>query len=194
MHWLDFILILVLGIGGVLGLRSGLLWQVARLVIFFGAIYACIHFNADVAAELTRYFDGLNDTTSRLMAHLVIFLGVCLAGLLLTLILEHFLRAVHLKPLDRLLGAAVGVLKAGLIAGGILTGVALYASKDTRDSIAGSTVAPLLLEGMRYLVAAIPEETFSAAKDALRKALDGIREHGEKLNEGGPGRGEPRAP
>src|SRR5437660_1512735 len=104
MHWLDFILILVLGIGGLLGLRSGLLWQVARLAIFFGAIYACIHYNSAVSQELQKHFDGLNGSTSQLMAHIVTFLGVCLIGLIITLILEHFLRAVHLKPLDRLLG------------------------------------------------------------------------------------------
>ena len=30
MYWLDFVLLLVLGIGAFLGARSGLLWQVAR--------------------------------------------------------------------------------------------------------------------------------------------------------------------
>src|ERR1700688_4526874 len=98
MHWLDFILILVLGIGGLLGLRSGLLWQVARLVVFAAAIYACIHYNSDVAAQLLQWFEGLNDSTAKLMAHIVTFLGVCLIGLIITMILEHFLRAVHLKP------------------------------------------------------------------------------------------------
>ena len=61
MHWLDFILIVILGIGALLGLRSGLLWQVARVVIFVAAIYGCIHFHDDVANLLHKNFEGLND-------------------------------------------------------------------------------------------------------------------------------------
>ena len=54
MYWLDFVLLLVLGIGAFLGARSGLLWQVARIVTFVLAVYACIRYHgvvAGVAAE-----------------------------------------------------------------------------------------------------------------------------------------------
>ena len=49
MHWLDFVLLLVLGVGAFLGARSGLLWQVARVITFFLAIYACIHYHGIAA-------------------------------------------------------------------------------------------------------------------------------------------------
>lgn len=171
MHWLDFVLFVVLGIGGLLGLRSGLLWQVARLVIFAAAIYGCIHYHKEVAHELDKVFDGLTESTAQLLAFAVIFLGVCLGGSLITWFLEHMLQAVHLKPLDRLLGAAVGVLKAGLLAGGLLTGMVLYGSKETQESMADSTIAPQLLEGTRWVLAAVPQQI----KDDLGKKLDGMR-------------------
>jgi membrane protein required for colicin V production len=174
MHWLDFTLVLVFLIGGLFGLRSGLLWQVARFAIFFGAVYACIQYNTVVADELLNHFEGLNDSTSKLMAHIVIFLGVCLIGVIVTLILEHFLRAVNLKPVDRLLGGVVGVLKMALLAGGLLTGIALYGTKETNESIAGSKIAPPLLDGMQYVLAAVPEKV----KDDLGKALEEIRKEG----------------
>src|SRR5262249_7406493 len=147
MHWLDFVLLVVLGIGGLLGLRSGLLWQVARLVIFAAAIYGCIQYHKEVAHHLDRVFNGLNESTAQMLAFVVIFLGVCVVGSLVTWFLEHMLRAAHLKPVDRLLGAVIGVLKAGLLAGGLLTGMVLYGSKETQESMADSHIAPQLLEG-----------------------------------------------
>src|SRR3954471_11868197 len=111
MNCLDFVLIPVLGIGGLLGLRSGLLWQVARIVIFAAAVYCCIRYHEVPVAWIKDHFTGLTDVTTSLVAYIVTFLGVCLAGFLLTFILECLLRAAHLKLVDRLLGALFGVVK-----------------------------------------------------------------------------------
>ena len=51
---LFFVLLLVLGIGAFLGARSGLLWQVARVVTFFLAVYACIHYHGIAAGWLLQ--------------------------------------------------------------------------------------------------------------------------------------------
>ena len=142
MHWLDIILILALVLGGLLGLRSGLLWQVARIVIFLAAVYACIHHHEYARDWLEQHFTGLNAGTTWLAAYVVTFLGVCLAGFLVTWILEYFLRAAHLKPLDRLLGGLIGILKTALICGALLTGVVLYGSESTRETVGRSSIAP----------------------------------------------------
>ncbi len=180
MHWLDFILILVLGIGGLLGLRSGLLWQIARIVIFAFAIYCCINYHEVPAGWIKDTFTGLSDGTTWLVAYIITFLGVCLAGFLITFILEGVLKAANLKPIDRILGALVGVLKAGLVCGGVLTGVVLYGPAQTKEAIGDSYLAPQLLEGMRYVLAAVPEKV----KDELGDSLEKIKkQHADKFRD-----------
>ncbi len=180
MHWLDFVLLLVLGIGGLLGLRSGLLWQVARIVIFAGAVYCCIRYHEVPAGWIKGNFTGLTDGTTWLVAYIVTFLGVCLAGFLITFILEGFLKAAHLKPIDRLLGGLFGVLKASLLCGGVLTGVVLYGPSQSKEAIGDSSLAPRMLEGMRYVLALVPEKV----KDDLGQSLEQIKkQHDDKFPE-----------
>lgn len=184
MHWLDFVLVLALVLGGLLGLRSGLLWQVARLIIFGVAIYACIHHHARVANWLEGTFDGLTNATSWLMAYIVTFLAVCLAGFFVTYFLEYMLQAARLKPIDRFFGAIVGVLKTALLAGGILTGMAVYGDPETRESMAGSRLAPPLLECMQWFIGAVPQEFKDELNDKIHQikdqASDKFRERDEK--------------
>jgi membrane protein required for colicin V production len=183
MPWLDIVLVLVMLVGGLLGLRSGLLWQVARIVIFAAAIYACIHYHGHAVKFLSENFDGLASETSSLLAYVVTFLGVCLAGFLITFVLESFLRATNLKPLDRVLGAIFGIVKTALLCGGLLTGGMLYGSEKTRDMVGESNFAPPLLKGMSLVLAAVPEKVKQDLDDALEKMK---RHQAEKAGEGAP--------
>lgn len=180
MHWLDFVLLLVLGFGALLGLRSGLLWQVARVLTFALAIYACIHYHTVAAGWLADHLSGLNEVTTYLLAYLVTFLTVYLVCFIVTHLMERALRAAKLKPVDRLLGAVVGVLKAGLVAGGVLLGVAVYATPASDKTLAESKIAPVLLKGMRVVILAVPQKY----KDSLSETLDRVQKEGaEKLQE-----------
>ena len=167
MHWLDFVLLLILGFGAILGARSGLVWQVARIVIFGAAIYACINYHGVAAEQLTGLLTHTSPTVLWLLAYVVTFLAVCVAGFVVTYLIERAVRAARLKPLDRLLGALVGTLKAGLIAGALLMGVALYASPESDEVLAESKVAPVVLQGMRIVIVAVPQQYKDKLSDAL---------------------------
>ncbi|SRR6266536_4359326 len=169
MYWLDFVLLLVLGIGAFLGARSGLLWQVARIVTFFLAVYACIHYHGIAAGWLLQHLRAESPVVPWLLAYLVTFLSVYAVCMLITYVLERMLRAAKLKPMDRLLGAGVGILKAGLLAGAILMGVAVY-DPDADGALAESKVAPVLLKSMRVVIVAVPDDF----KKSLEKAKERI--------------------
>ena len=171
MYWLDFVLLVVLGIGALLGARSGLLWQVARVVTFALAIYACVKYHHLAADWLEANLTGMSALVSGLLAYGVTFLTVYLVCFLVFHMLEKALRAAHLKPMDRLLGAAVGVLKAPLLAGAVLMGVALYATPQSDDTLAGSKIAPVLLQEMRVVIVAVPQKY----KDDLVHTLDRLK-------------------
>src|SRR5262249_58866895 len=123
MHWLDFVLLLILAVGAFLGARSGLLWQVARVLPFFLAIYFCIPHHTAVAGWLLQTLRGASPTVTWLLAYLVTFLSVYAVCLFITYVLEKALRAAKLKPVDRVFGALIGIIKAGLLAGGVPLGV-----------------------------------------------------------------------
>jgi membrane protein required for colicin V production len=176
MHWLDFVLLIVLGLGALLGARSGLVWQVARVVVFGAAVYISINYHGQTAEHLSRLLTHTTPAVVWLLSFIVTFLAVCLAGFLVTYAIERLVRAAHLKPVDRLLGAAVGTLKAGLLAGAILMGVAVYSTPGSDDVLAESKIAPVVLEGMRLVIVAVPKDY----KDKVSDALDRLKKEGQE--------------
>jgi membrane protein required for colicin V production len=179
MYWLDFVLLFVLAIGAFLGARSGLLWQVARIVTFFLAIYACIRYHGIAAGWLLQNLRAESAVIPWLLAYLVTFVAVYAVCMVITYVLERMLRTAKLKPIDRLLGAGVGILKAGLLAGAILMGVALY-DPDADGALGESKVAPVLLKSMRVVIVAVPQKY----KDKLSESLERLKEVGtEKVQE-----------
>jgi membrane protein required for colicin V production len=176
MHWLDFVLLLVLGLGALLGARSGFVWQVARVLVFGVAVYACINYHGVAAERLSGLLTSTTPAIVWLLAYIVTFVAVCLVGFLLTYGIERLVRAAQLKPVDRLLGAVVGVLKAGLLAGAILMGVAVYATPNSDHILAESKVAPVVLEGMRLVIVAVPKDY----KDKVSDAVERLKKEGQE--------------
>lgn len=179
MNWFDTILIFIMLLGGLLGIRSGLLWQVARIAIFCGAIYACVNYHGYAAKFLMENFDGLSVDTNWMLAYIVTFLGVCLVGFIITWFLEGFIQAAKLKPLDRILGGLFGLIKTGLLCGGVLTGIVLYGSETTREKVGESYLAPWLLDGVQFVLTAVPEKI----KDDLHETMEKIKKKKESEKE-----------
>jgi membrane protein required for colicin V production len=175
MHWLDITLLVVLGIGALFGARSGLLWQIARIVTFGVAIYVCLYYHDYAASLIAPYLmEGTPPTVSTVAGYIVTFLGVYLVLYVITLILEKALKAAKLKTMDRLLGAGLGILKAALLAGAVLMGAAVFGTPKTDAVLAESRLAPVFLQGMRAVIVAVPQDY----KDQLAAALERIKQTG----------------
>lgn len=176
MHWLDITLLVILALGALLGARSGLLWQVARIVTFGVAFYVCIYYHEPVAGLLGTYLTDTSPLLVSVLSYVATFCGVYLVLYGITLLLERALKASRLKTLDRLLGAGFGLLKAALLVGAVLMGLALYSTPQTDAAMADSRLAPVLLEGMRAVTVAVPQNY----KDDLNASLERIRKEGIK--------------
>jgi membrane protein required for colicin V production len=175
MHWLDITLLIVLGIGALFGARSGLLWQIARIVTFAVAIYVCLYYHDFATSLITPYLmEGTPATVATVAGYVITFLSVYLVLYGITLILERALKAAKLKTMDRLLGAGLGMLKAGLLAGAVLMGAAVFGTPKTDEVLAGSRLAPVFLQGMRAVVVAVPQDY----KDQLAASLERIKQAG----------------
>lgn len=194
-NWLDQSIVVLLGIAVVFGAVSGFLWQLARLVTFGVAIYACIFWHEQVAGYLQPYLQISSPAALNVVSYLTTFLGVYLVLFSLTLLLEKTARVTRLKPMDRFFGAVFGAAKAALIVGAILTGLVLYPSAASERSIEESRLAPYLLRAMRTVITAVPK----AYQDRLGETLERLQsKQGAAERETpppvGPDRPEPAGP
>jgi membrane protein required for colicin V production len=174
MHWLDVTILVVLAIGAIFGARSGLLWQVARLVTFGVSLYVCIYYHQTAQDLLAAYLTDAQPLLLSGLAYVATFLAVYLLLYGITLLLERGLRRTRLKTLDRILGAAFGFTKAALLIGAILMGLAIYPTDQTDAVLSNSLLSPVMLQGMRAVTIAVPQEY----KDELNASLERIKKEG----------------
>jgi membrane protein required for colicin V production len=111
--WIDLAMLAVLALSVVAGMLRGLVsevmslagWVVAWLLSQAWALY--------VAAAL--HIGEPGGQIARLSGLVITFVATLLAWRVLTWLLQQVIHATPLAPLDRLLGAAFGVLRGGLI-------------------------------------------------------------------------------
>jgi uncharacterized membrane protein required for colicin V production len=171
--WLDTLILAVLLIGAIFGALSGLLWQVCRLASFTVAIYASIYLNDWARGVLQDLvLQGADPRVGMVLGYLVVFLVVYLILFAVTVLLERGMIAVCLQPVNRILGAGVGSLKAALLLGAIFLGMASYPHPSTQEMMDRSTLAPMMADGAQLAIVAVPQEY----KDWLCSGLAQLRE------------------
>jgi uncharacterized membrane protein required for colicin V production len=172
-YWLDTAILAVVATGAVFGALSGLLWQVARVVGFAAAVYASIYLNDWAARTLQEVvLDGADARLAMVLAYLLVFLAIYLTFFCLTVVLERAMKAVRLQPLNRLFGAGLGAVKAGLLLGALFLGMASYPHPSTREMLDRSLLAPRLAQGAQALLVAVPQEY----KDWLADGVQSLRD------------------
>jgi membrane protein required for colicin V production len=137
----DVILICVLIAGAVLGLARGLMRIVIGLLSIVVAFYLASHFQDPVAAFFTGHHVG--QTTARIAAYVVIFVGTMIAGGVVAWIVGKILKLAMLSWADRLAGGAVGVVGAALAGAFLVHPLASSAPGGSR-LLAESKLAPYL--------------------------------------------------
>lgn len=89
------------------GWRRGIVREVATLVGVLAGIWAAVHLSQEVAELL-----GLKSENAVLVAFFVCFVGALVLAWLLGRMVEGLLKAAHISTMNRVLGAASGMLKA----------------------------------------------------------------------------------
>ena len=108
MTWFDYGVLTVLGLSLLLGALRGLVREMVSLAGWIAAFVLATAFSGIVAVQMP---ESLGPLLSGLLGFLLIFIGVLLASGMLGLVLSLLVRAVGLGFLDRLLGAAFGVVR-----------------------------------------------------------------------------------
>ena len=176
MHWLDIIILVVLGVGAAMGFRSGLLWQVARVVSLALSIYLAILANTPAATWLGEQFPDLNPAVSRIGAFIAVFLLVYLALYLLTRAIHNAIKAAKLETLDRVLGAILGAVKMAALAAcvcGLMAALDLQLFKEWFEQ---AVIARHFAKGTDAVVGWIPQQS----RDRLDEGVQQVREEMQK--------------
>ena len=113
MTWFDYGVLTVLGLSLMLGALRGLVREMVSLAGWIAAFVLATAFSGIVAVQMPQ---SLGPLLSGLLSFLLIFAGVLLVSGMVGLVLSLLVRAVGLGFLDRLLGAAFGVIRGVAIA------------------------------------------------------------------------------
>ncbi|MEY4908823.1 MAG: hypothetical protein RL260_2541 [Pseudomonadota bacterium] len=111
--WIDLAMLAVLALSVIAGMLRGLVSEVMSLAGWVVAWLLSQAWALDVALAL--HIGEPGGQVARLSGLVITFVATLLAWRVLTWLLQQVIHATPLAPLDRLLGAAFGVLRGGLI-------------------------------------------------------------------------------
>jgi uncharacterized membrane protein required for colicin V production len=169
MHWLDIIILIVLGFGAALGFWSGLLWQIARVVSLAFSLYVAIMANGSATDWLSHQWKDVNPAVNRVVAFIAVFLLVYLVLYLITRMLHKAIKATKLETLDRLLGALLGAAKMAAVVACICATMAALDLHLFKDWFAQSTLAPHFAKGTDVAIGWIPQSYRDGADEGVQE-------------------------
>lgn len=118
---------------------------------------------------------------SNFIGFAVIVMVISAAGSLAGRLLFTIAKKSGLGWLDRLLGGAIGFVRALLVAIALVAGLVAFTPKPPPQSVVDSRIAPYILDAAKVLVAIAPREW----RDGFFKSYDQIQERWKKaLSEG----------
>lgn len=184
LNWLDYILILVLGLSAFSALRKGFSREIVGLVTSIVAIVLAMWFYGLAGGQVRPWVDS--DRAANLIGFIGVLVAVWIIGGLFGWIVHRFLRSIGLSWFDRLLGMVFGLLRGTLVAMGLLTAYMSFGprdgSKKMPDGVVHSQIAPYILQASRAFVAIAPmdlkqsfHERYSEAKSAWVKHTEEIK-------------------
>ena len=114
MNYIDIVLLILLAWGLIQGLRNGLVHEVASLAALILGIWGAIKFSDLTAGWLIEQFN-FTGKYLHLVAFAITFIGIVIAVHFVAKVVDKLVKAVALGWINRLSGAAFGILKTALI-------------------------------------------------------------------------------
>ena len=202
MNWLDIVIIVLMGIGGVVGWRMGItraVFTVAGLVL---GIFLAARFSDDVAELFTDAISS--DTVATVIAYIIIIAMVMLIARIIRGMILKALSLFFLKWVDDMGGLALGFAGGAIVAAALILGLAGYsynfelpqdlipgpimdqverfeAKEGVQSALTGSGIVPIFLD----IRGALPADALGFVPDDFKVALDILEETIEEEEAGG---------
>lgn len=153
--YLDILALLILLISVATAVAKGLILELLSITsVVLGLILAVV-FYPDLAGLLGNMGLSVN-LAAEFLGFVLIFVGTLIVGAVCSISVDKVLKRLHLKWVDRILGAVFGFLRGYLINAVIF--LALTAFQMKQDLLVDSKLAEFFLAGARILVIFIPED------------------------------------
>ena len=117
MVWIDYAILIVIGISTVISLVRGFAKEAMSLVVWFAAFFIASQFYQDLAVHLTQMSD---ETMRNGVAIAILFIATLIIGALVNYLLGQLVSKTGLSGTDRVLGLCFGALRGALIVSEIL--------------------------------------------------------------------------
>ncbi|MEZ0306685.1 MAG: CvpA family protein [Ramlibacter sp.] len=110
---LDWVFVTVLAVSLLLGAWRGLVYEVLSVISWLGAFVVAQWLAPEVAVWLPMA--GSPEPIRYAAGFVVVFITVVIAGALLAWVTKKLVEAVGLRPVDRILGAAFGLMRGAVL-------------------------------------------------------------------------------
>ena len=152
---MDWFFIGVLVVSLLVGAWRGLVFEVISVVSWIAAFVLAQWFAPAVAHWLP--ISSTNEALRYGLGFLIVFVGTIFAGSLIAFVIKKLLAAVGLSPVDRMLGAAFGVVRGVviLLALTVVVGMTPLKSAHWWQESEGAKLAGVALHGLKPV---LPED------------------------------------
>ena len=122
---IDIVIGVLVLIGFLSGLRSGLVRQLVGFVGLVAAIILGVRWGEGVGSAIANFI-GVAEGHELVVGFIVVLIGVYLVAMLVSRLLRAMVKTFHLSGVNRFLGALFGGLKTVLILGAVFMGLAIW--------------------------------------------------------------------
>jgi membrane protein required for colicin V production len=166
-NWIDIILAVLLIVSIVSGLKLGFARTAIGLLASILALVFGLRYYHAVAVSLRPHIS--NSPVADLLGFLVVFIGICIVGEMVSGMMGRFIRSVDLVWLDRSLGGAFGVVRGVLF--GAITIWLLMAFMPVSPTLllSQSRLAPCVMDAARRVADASPDEVKRTFRQSYRE-------------------------
>jgi membrane protein required for colicin V production len=166
--FLDLIFAGIILISTGFALTKGLAREVTSLIALIGGFFLAVLYYPIPAKRLASF--SRTESVANLLGFIIIFLGCILIGVVVSFLVNRFLKAVSLKWFDRILGGIFGFLRGWAVCSILVIGIIAFPVSE--NLMTRSLLAPYLLAGARAGSFIVPQGLKSKFNEQYRKVLD----------------------
>ena len=155
MTTVDWVLAAVLAFSMLLGAWRGLVYEVLSVLGWAASFYAAQYFAPIVSGWLP--LQSSSDAVRYAAAFVLVFVAAVFAAGLLAFLLKKLVAAIGLRPVDRTMGAAFGLVRGVILLLAAAVVISMTALKDG-DRWQESIGAPVLSATLKGLKPVLPEQ------------------------------------
>ncbi|WP_282167734.1 CvpA family protein [Shewanella japonica] len=139
MVWIDYAILIVIGLSTVISLIRGFAKEAMSLVVWFAAFFIASQFYQDLAVHLTQISDEMMRNSAAIG---ILFITTLILGALVNYILGQLVSKTGLSGTDRVLGLCFGALRGALIVSAILFFLHTFTGAPNQDWWQDSVLRP----------------------------------------------------